>query len=281
MLKELEKIRSVLLGVRAEFPPGWRVLRNDRKALVVHVHAAGRDLLAKRALDFNRDDQLISHIRVAREGEAGRWLRGFVPEPIFVEPTEGILVRPFVHGYSLGEVLLNPLADPLRLARSLGKYLRSLSTRSGPLFKPRGISMTLDRKMRAGRQVNCAAVEAAVTRMLEGTHPAHGDLTNRNILAVSESIVLIDAETVDQASLAWDLAHVLAAPTMAGREVSGWEHELFVTSGVSKEIAADAEILSASLRLYWLGEREGSQLALAWRERIHREAKEILRGRAG
>ncbi len=267
-------IREWLLA--GDLPGDWQVLRNDRKAIVARVQIDGVDLLAKRALTFERNGISIPARRIVREALAARWLGGFAPPALFVSKDEGILIRHYQEGSTLAESLRMQHPPPLSIAKRLREYLRFVVSETGPYLEPRGIPLTLSRKLNAAEKTNSRRVHEATRFMLGGRSPSHGDLINRNVIVADDSICLIDGETLDQASVAWDLAHLLAAPSMAGQKVEGWERVLLATVPVSDKALAAARTLSASLCLYWLDEREGRELSPSWKRRLRASASRTL-----
>ena len=270
----VEYIRQNLLLTPSSFPHEWHVIKANKKSIVVRI---GKDILGKRTLRYQRREFTIPASRIVREAEAAKWLGSIVPPPIYVEKKTGILIRQFIEGELLSSVLREPLAyDYLAVAQQVGRWLSRMIKIKGPKLEPRGITIPLNIKLAFARKMNAPVINELAIRIQQGESPSHGDLTGQNIVVNGDQVCFIDGETFDCASPAWDLAHLITAPLLAGQSLPEWQQCLYEESGLSATIIRDAELTSAALLLFWLNKPGGRSLNCEWRTKLRTKAENLI-----
>lgn len=225
-------------------PSGWRLLHVSRAAVVFRV---GDDVLVKRVNAVRFGTHVAPLWRVVIEASAPLYLGPWAPQTLYVDPKRGILVRRYVPGESLAVARVDQI-DLAAIARELGRWLQHLSTVEGPGGETRPLPILCAARLRTARTVNPAAVDALTARILNGSQPCHGDVSASNVIVTSgKRVALVDAETLDRASVAWDLGHALTLATRLSIPLATWREALLRTADLPSSVVKDADLVWACL----------------------------------
>ena len=198
-------------------PAGWTVVSASRSAVLFKVD----QFLVKRVAVVGAGAHAAPLERVAIEARAPQYLGRWAPETLCHDPVRGVLVRRFVTGEPLRGMPRDRI-DPAFLARELGRFLEHAAAGAGPDSSLRPLATMCRRRLKPFGDHPPDAFDALIERILSGSHPAHGDLSASNMIVGGDRVMLIDAETFDRASVAWDLGHALVLSDWLGIASAEW-----------------------------------------------------------